>query len=180
MSDWSVACRNLAGYDERERLKCSFWPKVLPGTELTSDVASEGMKPIRDEKKRLPLRLADQALVAALVAIGLLGMAVYWTAGGGWQERLIDIESAPRRSANYVVDVNRASWPELAQLPGIGETLARRIVESRTTKGPFLDHDDLQRVRGIGPRTVQRIKPYLLPLPRNATLASEHPEGGQS
>ncbi|HHK42337.1 MAG TPA: helix-hairpin-helix domain-containing protein, partial [Planctomycetaceae bacterium] len=32
---------------------------------------------------------------------------------------------------NYQVDINRASWPELTLLPGIGPTLAKRIVAER-------------------------------------------------
>ncbi|MCP5000541.1 MAG: helix-hairpin-helix domain-containing protein [Hyphomicrobiales bacterium] len=73
----------------------------------------------------------------------------------------------------YQVDINKASWPELAQLPRIGETLARRIVESRETDGPFRDHDDVQRVRGIGPKTLEGIRPYLLPMPEAEALAGE-------
>jgi competence protein ComEA len=49
-------------------------------------------------------------------------------------------------------------------MPGIGEQLARRIVADRQERGPFLDLDDLRRVRGIGPRTLEGMKPYLLPL----------------
>ena len=50
-------------------------------------------------------------------------------------------------------------------LPGVGETLARRIVDSRQSAGPFLDHRDLLRVPGVGPVTLEAIQPYLLPLP---------------
>jgi competence protein ComEA len=62
-------------------------------------------------------------------------------------------------------------WPELSQLPGIGEALARRIVESRQRDGEFVDHQELRRVRGIGPRTLERITPYLRPLPEMANMA---------
>jgi len=122
-----------------------------------------------DDQPVFGLRRADQAAVAALVAFALASLAAYWLAAGG-RDRLIDIQRAPRRSVDYLVDVNQATWPELAQMPGIGETLARRIVESRETAGPFLDHGDLERVRGIGPRTLERIKPYLLPLPENSAI----------
>ena len=56
------------------------------------------------------------------------------------------------------VDVNRASEAELDQLPGIGPVLAARIVEDRETRGPFSTYLALQRVRGIGPVTVQRMR----------------------
>ncbi len=64
-----------------------------------------------------------------------------------------------------------ADWPEFAQLPDIGETLARRIVESRVEQGPYADHDQLLRVRGIGPRTLERMRPYLRPMPEAANVA---------
>jgi competence protein ComEA len=51
------------------------------------------------------------------------------------------------------------------QLPGIGETLAHRIVETRETGGPFPSPDDLRRVRGIGPKKLEEIRPYLRPMP---------------
>jgi competence protein ComEA len=50
------------------------------------------------------------------------------------------------------------------QLPEIGEALAKGIVESREQDGPFASHDDLDRVRGIGPKTLERIRPYLRPV----------------
>lgn len=119
------------------------------------------------------LRRADQAAVAGLVLLALVLTAAYWIVQGGAQGRLIDVERAPRRQAEFLVDINTAEWPELAQLPGIGETLARRIVESRETEGLFLDEKDLVRVRGIGPRTLERLRPHLVPIPSDAELAVE-------
>jgi competence protein ComEA len=56
-------------------------------------------------------------------------------------------------------------------LPDIGPTLAGRIVESRAAEGAYLDHDDLMRVKGIGPKTLEKIRPYLLPMPEHSGLA---------
>jgi competence protein ComEA len=95
----------------------------------------------------------------------------WWIAQGGWQGRLVEFERAEPLTARFEVDLNRAEWPELTLLPGIGETLAQRIVDSRRTDGSFVDHDDLQRIRGIGPRTVERIRPYLRPIPSSRNLA---------
>jgi competence protein ComEA len=119
------------------------------------------------------LRRGDQAIVAALVLLALGGMAVYWIALGGPRGELIEIDRAAPLVARYQVDINKADWPELAELPDVGETLARRIVESRTLAGPFRDHSDLLRVRGVGPRTLDRLKPFLLPLPDQADVASD-------
>ncbi len=117
------------------------------------------------------MRRADQAAVGALVLAALVGMAGYWLAHGGGRGGLIEVERAEPQVAKFHVDINKAEWPELAQLPGIGETLARRIVASRQAAGPFLDHESLQRVRGIGPRTLDRVKPYLRPIPSGDTVA---------
>ncbi|MBX3412004.1 MAG: helix-hairpin-helix domain-containing protein [Pirellulales bacterium] len=117
------------------------------------------------------LRRADQLGVAVLLLAGFVGIAAWWLAHGGHRGGLIDIERAEPRHARFEVDLNSAEWPELAQVPGIGEALARRIIESREVDGPYLDHDDLQRVRGIGPRTIERMRPYLRPMPREENVA---------
>ena len=112
----------------------------------------------------------DQLVVGVLLAVAMLVVGAYWLAQGGHQGRLIDIDRAEPLSAEFRVDLNEAQWPEFAQLPGIGETLARRIVDSRNTEGPFTSIEDLQRVRGIGPRTVQNMKHYLHPMPVGGTV----------
>jgi competence ComEA-like helix-hairpin-helix protein len=59
------------------------------------------------------------------------------------------------------VDVNAADVAELERLPGVGPALARRIVEERECCGPFRSPEDLTRVRGIGPKTRERLEPYV-------------------
>jgi competence protein ComEA len=125
--------------------------------------ADHGWRPV--------LRAADQATVAGLVLAALVGMGVYWVVQGGWRGDLIEIDRAEPLVARFQVDVNAASWPELAQLPNVGEVLARRIVDSRQTGGRFVDNEDLLRVNGIGPRTLERMQPYLLPMPGQAEVA---------
>ncbi|MFQ5411696.1 MAG: ComEA family DNA-binding protein [Phycisphaerae bacterium] len=74
-----------------------------------------------------------------------------------------------QRTAATGIDPNTADWYDLALLPGVGETLARRIVSFReeaestlvTGRPIFETPADLMRVRGIGARTVQRIAPFL-------------------
>ncbi len=113
----------------------------------------------------------DQVAVAVLTLAGMVGIGAYWLAQGGAAGRLIEIDRAPHCSVQFRLDINEADWPEISQLPGIGETLARRIVESRAAEGPFSDLDQLQRVRGIGPRTLEEIRPYLRPVPAAGNVA---------
>jgi competence protein ComEA len=56
------------------------------------------------------------------------------------------------------IDINTASEPELQRLPGIGPAMAKRIMEAR----PFTSVDDLDRVRGIGPATMDKLRPFVM------------------
>jgi len=73
--------------------------------------------------------------------------------------RVVEVESK--------VDPNTANWAELASLPGIGEVLAKRIVEHRQGKAAapneptFRRPEDLEAVRGIGPKTVAKLAKHL-------------------
>jgi competence protein ComEA len=107
-----------------------------------------------------------------MVLVGLAATVGWWLSQGGWRGQLIEVDRAPPQSAAFQVDINQADWPELAELPGIGRTLAERIVECRRADGPFVDLDDLaRRVRGIGPKTLDKLRPYLQPMPGGDNLA---------
>jgi competence protein ComEA len=106
----------------------------------------------------------DQVGVSLLVLSALIAMAAYWFASGGHRGQLIEIDRATPRKAVFLVDINKADPAELAQLPGIGKELARRIIASREREGLFLEEQDLLRVNGMGARTLERIHPFLLPV----------------
>ncbi len=53
------------------------------------------------------------------------------------------------------INLNTATLDELDVLPGVGEVLARRIVEFREQNGPFRSVDDLIHVEGISARTIE-------------------------
>jgi competence ComEA-like helix-hairpin-helix protein len=61
-----------------------------------------------------------------------------------------------RRSGSGPVDINRADEAQLAELPGVGPVIARRIVSARRER-PFSSVEDLVRVSGIGAATVTRL-----------------------
>ena len=59
---------------------------------------------------------------------------------------------------NGRMNVNLATERQLTELPGIGPSLAERIVAYRDENGPFLTIEEMSRVRGIGPKTVERFR----------------------
>ncbi len=83
-----------------------------------------------------------------------------------------DEPAPPAPTTTYIgVDPNAAPWWELTILPRIGDGIAREIVRYRESMGKtssaggeppvFAAAADLMWVRGIGPKTLQRIGPYL-------------------
>ena len=61
----------------------------------------------------------------------------------------------------FGINLNQADTTTLVKLPGIGPALAREIVRQRTEHGPFESVDDLLEVKGIGPKKLQKIRPYV-------------------
>ena len=59
------------------------------------------------------------------------------------------------------INVNQASEVALQTIPGIGATKAAAIVSDRVSFGPFSTIDDLERVHGIGPVTVDKMRPFV-------------------
>lgn len=56
------------------------------------------------------------------------------------------------------VNINTATLAELDALPGIGPTLAQRIIDYRTEHGPFASIEDIKNVPGIGEGLFQKLK----------------------
>ncbi|MCL5292169.1 MAG: ComEA family DNA-binding protein [Actinobacteria bacterium] len=61
-------------------------------------------------------------------------------------------------AARLPLDLNTATIEELDKLPGVGEVLAKRIVNYRTAHGGFRRVEELQRVEGIGARKFENLK----------------------
>lgn len=83
------------------------------------------------------------------------------------------IEEEARRSRPFepgeTIDPNVAGDVELDRLPGVGAARALRIVQEREEHGRFASVEDLARVPGIGPASVERLRPF---------LRVDHPGGG--
>jgi len=113
-----------------------------------------------------PLRQQAAAFIlAAGLLVGCLAAAM------GYPCRLgAGVAGGPEaRRIKTGVDPNTAEWPELAQLPGIGPSLAKRIVAFRDQRRPLLPPNarvfetptDLIGVKGIGAKTLARGRPFL-------------------
>lgn len=113
------------------------------------------------EQPRLWLRRADQFFVGVCLTLLAGLLIVYWGRLSGWGMRPVEIERLPANKYQYKLDINTASWVEWSQLDGIGETLARRIVADREQNGPFRSVEEISRVKGIGPKTLENIRPWL-------------------
>ena len=59
------------------------------------------------------------------------------------------------------INVNTADAELLAELPGIGPSRAAAIIEEREANGAFDSVEDLERVSGIGPATVDRMQDHV-------------------
>jgi len=96
------------------------------------------------------------ALLAALVVVGLtMATGEVTSRATPWDASRAG-EKTPDR-----IDINTATADELVGLPGIGETLAQRIIRFREENGPFRRVEDLLKVKGIGEKSFQKLRPSI-------------------
>jgi competence protein ComEA len=62
------------------------------------------------------------------------------------------------QSAVLTVNVNTASSSDLQKLPGIGAVTAQNIIDFRSENGDFSAPEDLLKVKGVGPKTLEGIR----------------------
>jgi len=101
-------------------------------------------------------------LILAAIGLGRVARLV-WGRGGVDAIENSDVVAPPAR-----LDVNTAAEYELEMLPGIGPKTARAIVEYRAEHGPFGSLEELVQVKGIGPQTIERIRPHAMCAPLRA------------
>jgi len=110
---------------------------------------------------RRELRLLLVAAAAMLVAVGIVhvvravGPAGRVKVAGGE-----DVLPPPQR-----LDINTAQSHDLQMLPGIGPSTAGAIVEYRREHGPFESLEALKNVHGIGPATLEGLRPHAMCAP---------------
>jgi competence ComEA-like helix-hairpin-helix protein len=60
-----------------------------------------------------------------------------------------------------IININIASEQQLAKLPGVGPSTARKIISFRTAEGKFRKPEDILKVPTIGPKKFERMKAYI-------------------
>lgn len=107
------------------------------------------------------LNKLDQMFVTVFVVVFLMLSGYHWATLGGWGMNPIELERLPARQYDFRIDINSASWVEWTQIEGIGEATAQKIISDREANGPFGNVKDLLRVKGIGPKTLEKMRPFL-------------------
>ena len=109
-------------------------------------------------------RYRPQVVVSTFVVIVLSGGAYYSSRASEAAPRIVYStsleEAVAEAQAPLLVDVNTTEAADLEELPEVGPSTARSIVEYREANGPFQSLDELEEVPGIGPKTLEKIRPY--------------------
>ncbi|MEU8378108.1 ComEA family DNA-binding protein [Streptosporangium sp. NPDC048865] len=115
---------------------------TLPGGSRVADAVRKAGG-VRGAAATGSLNLARRLVDGEQIVVGLPGTAAVAAAPATVN---------PLDPATTVVDLNTATPEQLEQLPGVGEVLARRIVEYREAHGGFRSVEQLRDVSGIGDR----------------------------
>jgi competence protein ComEA len=107
----------------------------------------------RNEAKPL-LQQRNRELLIFILVIGV------WVAVQTWYSHTTPSKIATQGQA-FVIDVNTATEAELKLLPGVGEKLARDILEFRETHGTIRSLNELTRIRGIKQGRLESLRKYL-------------------
>ena len=59
------------------------------------------------------------------------------------------------------INLNTATSEQLQEVPGIGPVTAEKILKMRKLHGPFKSVNELRAIKGIGPKRLAKMKPYL-------------------
>ena len=116
-------------------------------------------------RTELILILATAAFIVAAVCVGVSGggAGVYVEKGGAVSAvpTAPETPEAPSLADVSPIDINTADASTLALLPGVGDTLASRIVDYREAHGSFAAVEDIMNVSGIGEGKFAEIRDYI-------------------
>lgn len=115
--------------------------QLQSGTDVT-----DATKPVADANKPVVVETTGSAS-------GEVGIAEHEKAASPSQEQ--------QQQQSGLININKAGLTELQNIPGIGAKKAQAIVDYRNAHGAFTSVDDLTKVKGIGDKMLQKMKPYI-------------------
>lgn len=77
-------------------------------------------------------------------------------------EEWVLVDTLEKPTAAFPIAINLADARTLQALPRIGPAMAQRILDHRATHGKFSNPEDLLAIRGIGPRTLEKLIPLIV------------------
>lgn len=83
---------------------------------------------------------------------------------------------SPAAADTVRMNLNRATAAQLERLPRVGPVISKRITTYRKKQGPFKEVGHLQRVNGIGPKTMERLAPLLFVAPAAGQQIADNQE----
>jgi comEA protein len=86
------------------------------------------------------------------------------------------ISAQKKQPPETPIDLNVANIKELEQLPGVGPTTAKAIIDFRTKSGRFHRVEDLLVIRGISEAKLKKMRPYITVGPPPATKPATPPK----
>jgi competence ComEA-like helix-hairpin-helix protein len=110
-------------------------------------------------------------VILLCVALSLIGWNVY--AAGRWGARPATLDREAVRASR--LDLNRADRAQLLQLNGLGEVRVASIIEYRDAHHGFRSVDELLNIKGIGPLTLEKLRPFVYVEPPDADEENEQP-----
>jgi hypothetical protein len=136
------------------------------GSVATAGTRQRGSKVRKSEPKTLKRRYAGAKFDSTGVLVEGTGVSSASLSPAGFPPPgpRIDIGTPRARptpggsaAPKVLVDLDQADTTQIGRLPGVGPALARRIVASRDSVGPFGTLGALRRVKGVGPATLERL-----------------------
>ena len=95
-----------------------------------------------------------RALAAAALLLLALGVVARWR----WPDSGPAPSTARASAPAPRVDLNTATEDELARIPGVGRSLAHKLVEARQSRGIFTSWDDVDAVSGVGAAKLETLR----------------------
>lgn len=96
----------------------------------------------------MPRSIVGRSCLAGLLCVSLL-------------LPLISLGAEDKKKPEPPVNINTATVEELAKLPGIGKSIAQRIVNHREKSGKFRTVEELLVIRGISRKKLEQLRPLV-------------------